>query len=79
MTTAKHLEREAIQNIERWIAARGTTRKHVYTCAGMSRQVFEESMKGHRPFRLREIELIADALGIRFTELIEPIPMRAAA
>lgn len=56
-------------NIEKFIAARGSTRAHVYQSAGMSRQSFERSMKGNRPFTIAELEGIARAVGVSTPEL----------
>lgn len=62
---------EAIaHNIEKYIAARGSTRAHVFQVAGMSRQTFERSMTGGRPFTIAELIGIAKALGINVTDLL---------
>lgn len=62
---------EAIaHNIEKHIAARGSTRSHVFQVAGMSRQSFERSMKGGRPFTVAELMGIARALGVTVAELL---------
>lgn len=69
MTTAQ-IEKSLTENIQRWIAARGSTRKHVYTHAGMSRQTFERSIDGGRSLTIREAALIGEALGVSLSDLI---------
>lgn len=77
------IEKQLTENIQRRMVARGTTRKHVYTHAGMSRQSFERSMDGARPLNIREIDLIAEALGVTMQDLLvdhaSQLPAKAAA
>lgn len=62
---------EAIaHNIEKYIAARGSTRTHIFETAGMSRQSFERSMKGGRPFTVAELIGVSRALGIEVSDLL---------
>ncbi len=61
---------EAIaHNIEKYIAARGSSRTHVFQSAGMSRQSFERSMKGTRPFTIAELIGVARAVGVNVAAL----------
>lgn len=57
-------------NIAKHIAARGSTRSHVFQTAGMSRQSFERSMKGGRPFTIAELIGISKALGVSVTDIL---------
>lgn len=58
------------RNIEKYIAARGATRSHVFQVAGMSRQTFDRSMTGGRPFTIAELIGISRALGVTVAELL---------
>lgn len=78
MTTAQ-IEKSVAENIQRWIAARGATRKHVYVHAGMSRQSFERSIDGDRPLTIRELALIAEALGVDLDDLLQQNAIKQAA
>lgn len=62
---------EAIaHNIEKYIAARGATRTHVFQSAGMSRQSFERSMRGGRPFTVTELIGISRAVGTNVSDIL---------
>lgn len=66
MDTATEIPRK----IEARIAARGCTRSHVFQSAGLSRQSFDRSMRGSRPFTTAELIGIADALGIEVHDIL---------
>lgn len=70
MLTHENMDRQVGSAIERYIAARGATRKHVYLSAGLSRQTFEKAIKGGTSFKLSELVKIADALGVTPYQLL---------
>lgn len=70
MINSRAAEKAIITNIENYIAARGTTRKHVFNRARISRQTFDRAMSGGRSFTIEEIVNIAEALGVTPDELL---------
>lgn len=70
MDTAEQAHRATATNIENKIKTQGITRTEVFLSAGMSRQSFERSMKGNRPFTITELIGISQALDTTPTHLL---------
>lgn len=70
MINSRAAEQTIITNIENFIAARGTTRKHVFDRARISRQTFDRAMSGGRSFTVEEIVSIAEALTVTPNQLL---------
>jgi transcriptional regulator with XRE-family HTH domain len=64
------VEAQITANIQNLIAAKGTTRKHVFDKARMSRTTFDRAMAGARSFTVSEIMSIADALDVTPDKLL---------
>lgn len=63
-------EAQIVEKIENLIAARGTTRKHVFDSARISRTTFERAMTGARSFTVIELMDIAEALNVTPDQLL---------
>lgn len=74
MTTTQAPEAaELARKIEDRIAAKGVSRKSIYTKAGMSRDSFERSMSGTRSFTMIEIMNIAASLGVMVRDILPTV------
>ena len=71
MTTTKQAEYAVIERIREIQNDRGTTNKHLYTAAGISKDTWRDRMSGKYSFTLRELLAVADALGVPFTALTQ--------
>lgn len=63
-------EHQIAINIQNLIAAKGTTRKHVFDNARMSRTTFDRAMTGGRSFTIEELMGIARALEVTPDKLL---------
>lgn len=71
MTTTQAPEAaELARKIEDRMAAKGVSRKSIYTKAGMSRDSFERSMVGTRSFTVIEIMNVSAALGVMVRDIL---------
>lgn len=68
--TTKQQRREALATkIETIRKERGSTKRHVYTAAGMSQVTYDGRLSGRTDFTFAEIIDIADALGVTVSKL----------
>lgn len=71
MTTPEQRRKALAAKIENLRKDRGSTKRHIYTAAGMHQVTYDRRIRGEADFSFPEIIAIADALGVKVSELVE--------
>lgn len=71
MTTADQRRQALVKKIESIRKGRGTTKRHIYTAAGMSQVTYDRKLAGDSDFTFIELINISEALGVTVSELTE--------
>lgn len=69
MTTAQNTERAVIDRIRFHRDRLGSTNAHLISAAGIGRSTFNRYMSGEGSFTVRQLILIAEALGVTLHDL----------
>jgi hypothetical protein len=70
----EHLDRATIEHVHRAMERAGVTLDVLAAVTGIPTSVLRRRMAGARPFTIRELGLIARALGCRVGELVAEAP-----
>lgn len=69
MTTADQRRQALVKKIESIRKDRGSTKRHLYTAAGMSQVTYDRKLAGESDFTFIELISISEALGVTVEEL----------